>query len=311
MDSKPYDVFIRFLITKGAEAEEEVNEKLKELNLPEISSKAFVRHYETTLKLLPPAFLKQIEKQDFTPDFLKWMKILGIEDMWLFEKPFRRQDHTWVKLVYDINTDPVLRISINALLVKGVKIEDVAEIVGRKYSTLLKPLHVELYRKVFFDPARMTRAAWRSYLGVLEPADRAIMFTALTEDVNTLKTELGLPSVTSLSDSLQYLFSSAYQKSRFYLKQTSPIANDEARKWISTTIHLADKYDKYKAGDVADFSKTLQMEFEFIDHDFPTPDAETLGNLKTEIDAKAKRVKEDELNQLRIEEADDDPKRNA
>lgn len=311
MDSKPYDVFIRFLITKGAEVEGEVNEKLKELNLPEISAKAFMRHYETTLKLLPPAFLKQIEKQDFTTDFLKWMKVLGIEELWLLEKPFRRQDHLWVKLVYDISTDPVLRININSLLVKGIKTDDLAELVGRKFSTLLKPHHVDLYRRVFFDPARMTRAAWRSYLGVLEPADRAIMFTALTEDINTLKTELGLPSITSLSDSLQYLFSSSYQKCRFYLKQTSPIANDEARKWISTTIHLADKYDKYKAGDVADFSKTLQMEFEFIDQEFPTPDAETLGYLKTEIDAKAKKVKEDELNRLRREEDEDDPKRNA
>ena len=60
-------------------------------------------------------------------------------------------------------------------------------------------------------------------------------------------------------------------------------------------MNLADKYEKYRSADSSDFSKSLQMEFEYIDNEFPTPDESTLSLLNDRLKSKEeKRTKEDE-----------------
>lgn len=289
MNALPYDLFIRYLVTRGIIELDAVNAELVRLCLPKITKEQLTVHYNLVNNHLPQHMLTQWEKRNYTSDFMQWMKVLEVSELWFYgSKEFRSKDYQWVKLVYDIHSDLTLRLAINALVMKGIKDSELCETINIKYAAMIKPIHLKLYRSAFWNPERMTRASWRSYLGKVETTEKLMIFTALTEDVEVVKTELGLPSRISLSDSLQYLLSSSYNKARFYLKQSSPTMNKEARHWITTVMQLADKYDKHRTGDIQDFGKTLQMEFEFVENEFPIPDPETLAQLKKESEERMK-----------------------
>lgn len=281
----PYELYVRFLVTKGLDLEQ-VNEQLKTLTLKPISQKDFDRNYELVHSMLPAPVSKQVVDQKPEGDFFKWMIVLEVNELWEFEPKYRIPERLPYKLAIDVNYDPQLRISIFALLIKGIQSDDIAQTLNLRFSCMLKKEHVSFYEKYFCNARRMTRGHWRAYLSSSDERERAILFTALTEDLDTLKTALELPSKAHISDALQFLFTNSYQKAKHYLRLTTPDANKEARAWINQTVQLADKYEKYRTGDAEDFSKTLQMEFEYISSDFQTPDEATLVDLKKRTAAK-------------------------
>jgi hypothetical protein len=277
---KPYELYVRFLVTKGCDELELVNTALTDLTLQPITQEDLDRHYNLIHDTLPDPVSRQLLDKRYEGDFLQWMGVLDVRGMWLLEKPYRNPDDGNLRLVYDVHHDIKLRMSLNALLLKGAAAPDICQSLNTKFSYMLKPAHVDLYAKYFWDHRRMTRTLWRSYLAGASEAERSILFVALSEPLDVIKTLLDLPSKSNISDSLQYLFASAYQKARHYLRLSSKESNAEARAWITTSIALADKYEKHRTGDLEDFSKSLQMEFEFVDSEFPTPDATAMAELQ-------------------------------
>jgi len=291
--TKPYDLFIRFLVTRGAEELEQVNNQLKELDLQPISEEYFDKHYDALQKILPPVILKQIENGKIGSGFERWMKVLEVWGLWQYQPKYRTKETAHLKLVYDIHTDIPLRYTINALLTKNISYPEIVQAINLKFSYMLREDHVEVYRKFFWDPARMARKDWKNYLLGCDTQEMDILFTALSEPVDVLKTSLELPSKINVSESLQFLFTTAYQKAKHYLKLSTHEANTEARAWIDQVTKLADKYEKHRVGDVDDFSKALQMEFDYISTDFPSPDEATMGNLRKELEAASEERRED------------------
>jgi hypothetical protein len=278
--ARPYELYVRFLVTRGIDELEAVNGRLAELHLQPIDEAYLDRQYNLVQDLVPEPVLRQIETQKYEGTFLKWMKILEVEELWLLEKPFKTQESAASKLVYDINFDPQLRTALSSLLIKNMVVGDICMSINAKFSYMLKEAHVSLYRKFFWEPNRMTRASWRQYLRGCDEREKAVLFTALTEPLEVVKTTLDLPAQANVSDTLQYLFTHASMKAKHYLRLNTPDSNREARSWISQTMALADKYEKHRTGNVDDFGKSLQMEFDYIDSEYPTPDEALLKDLK-------------------------------
>lgn len=281
MAVKPYELYVRFLITKGFESLEDVNKQLTELSLKPITQDEFERQFKTVHDALPKPISNNIAHKRYTEGtFLQWMKVLEVAELWDYEPAFKTPEKAWIKLVYDIGYDPQLRMAIQALLVKGMAHQDICQTLNLKFSYMLRPEHLALYERFFWSPRRMTRGAWREYLKLCDEREKALMFTALTESLDVVKTYLELPATVNISETLQYLLTNSYQKAKHYLRLSTKESNAEARAWIGQVISLADKYEKHRTGDVEDFGKTLQMEFEFIDTEFPTPDEQTLSELR-------------------------------
>jgi len=295
--STPYDLYIRFLITTGVKTPEDISSKLTELNFPGSGSylagtieaqEAVVSH------TLPEGVLRQIEKRSFCGDFLHWMKILEVEDLWLFEKEFRNKDaakRSAIKITYDINQDPKLRLALSSLLMKGIPHSELSQMLSSRFASFLREEHVTLFERFFFNVKRMTRKDWKKFLGYCNREETRVYFTALSEPLDILKTELELPAKVSSSETLQYLLTKAHIKAKQYLAVGTPDGNKEARMWIETVVQLVDKYEKYRAGDASDFSSALQLEFDFSEGEFETPDPEVLS----EISAKLKKEADEEL----------------
>lgn len=295
--STPYDLYVRFLITSGVRDKEDIDSKLRELNIP-FGDKCLLQSIEAQEAVvshnLPASVFKQIEKKSYSGDFLQYMRVLEVDDLWHMEKSFRSQDATkrsTAKLTYDINQDPQLKLCLSSLLMKGIPHAELAQILSSRFASFLREQHVSLYEKYFFNVKRMTRKDWKRYMEYCEPYEQKIYFTALSEPLDTLKTELELPAKISASETLQYLLTKSYQKAKEYLALGTPEGNKEARSWIESVVQLVDKYEKYRAGDASDFSSALQLEFNFVDGDFDTPDPDVLA----EISAKLKKDAEDAI----------------
>ena len=286
--TKPYELFIRFLVTNGAEDFEDVNLVLTELSLQEIDEKYFEKITNFVQNNLPKNIQRQIETKKYEGDFSRWMKILDVWELWEYDVAFRNKNTSWIKIVYDIHTDAGLRHSVNALLLKGDLPKDICQDMNNKYSYMLRENHINLYLKFFWNPSLMTRRSWKSYIKLCDNFEKNLMFLCLTETTEVIRTFLELPTKSDISGSLQSIFTQSMQKVKHYLKTSTKEANWEARAWIKTCLEVAEKYKKYETGDIEDFGKTLQMKFDYVDMEFPVPDPKTLA----ELESNKKRLEE-------------------
>lgn len=302
--ANPYDLYVKFLITKGNTQVEDINPELLKLNLPKIMLKDFVSILENIERSIPPGVFEQIKNQRYSVDFMKWMRELGLEEFWLAEPKWSIDYPNSIKdrrLVLDIHSDIMIRRIIDCFLLKNVPYGDILRIISGKYSIDLKDKHLVLYKKYFFNAENMTRGDWRLYLEKIEePYTKRALMVALTEPLDNVKTELGLPAQVNVSNLLQDLLSKSAQKAQKYLQSDTPQSNKEARAWISQIMTLTDKYTKHKSADQTDFAKSLQLEFEYIETEFPTPDNETLSF----IEATQKKRDEEAMNNKKAQEAE-------
>jgi hypothetical protein len=275
----PHDLYVRFLITKGSSSCDEVNAELDRFYLPKITQDNFYTQKTLVFSTVPAYISEQIKNKKYGAEFLKWMRALEVGELWDGILHKNADLNTQLKLLYDIHEDSQLRLAVNALLIKRIKYEDIVTAISTKFSSLLKPAHIELYAKYFFNPMRMTRRDWKSFIGQVCNSERAIYFLSLTEAPEAVKVELGLPAEVDISGNLQFLLVKAFQKAKQYMKLSTKESNGEARAWIEQATRLVDKYERYRATDQADLFKTLRMEFEYINDEFPSADQGTLDEL--------------------------------
>lgn len=276
----PHELYLRFLATKGFDDLKKVNEELARLGIRAVQQKDLDKQWELLHSVAPKTIIEEIEKKTYSADFLPCMKVLEVEDLWHAEPIAGAKTKNATKLVYDILQDPSLRITVNALLIKNVSIEEITRLMAAKFAAPYKETHYDIYRRFFFNASRMTRRDWKEYLTLCQENERRLYFTALTEGVETLKTELDLPAQISVSETLQWLLAKSFQKAKSSMRVNTPDANRETREWISQIAMLADKYEKHRSGDQGDFAKALQMEFDFVEEDFATPDSDLLEEFK-------------------------------
>jgi hypothetical protein len=269
----PSDLYTRFLITKGFNKSEELSSEMAIFNLRPPDNASFERQIDLVYKTVPQQVVKQIETKKPGKDFLKWMEVLEVKPLWLCEQSFldaamKRK----LTIVLGILDDQVLKMTVNTLLIKNVTPKDLVDLINLKFSAMMKEEYISFYRDFFFDPRRMTRKDWKIFLKGEKGKSLHLYFTALSDSIEVLKTELELPTTVNVTEPLQYLLMKSYQKAKLYLEHSTKEANSEARAWISQVNNLVDRYERYKTGDKADFAKQLQMQFDFIDEPFLTPE---------------------------------------
>ena len=269
----PYDLYIRFLATKGIDDVVGINNELSKYKLPPIEQPELDMQWGLIHGSMSKNIVSQIERKIYEPDFTAALLVLEVRDLW--QEFADSQVKSNIKLVYDIHQDLHMKITINALLIKRLSLTEIVRLLSAKFSTHLKEVQVDTYSRFFFDPRRMKRKDWKDYLKKCSVREKKIYFTALTEEESVLKTELDLPAVVNVSESIQWLLTKSFLKARSFMDVGTPEANKEARDWTDQVIKLADKYEKYRSGDQNDFAKMLQMEFDFIDEPFETPDDAT------------------------------------
>lgn len=272
----PYDLYIRYLATTGIDDLHILNERLLKTGLRPVSQEDLDVHWDLIQNTMPQRVIESIGRKNYTPDFLRHMKVLGVEELWRAEPKFKDDAmRSAVKQVYDVLQDGILKITVNALLIKKLKVSEISRLVTTKFSVQITEKHIDIYSRYLFNSQKLTRGEWREYIKKCSDREKRVYFIALTEDAEVLKTELDLPALAHVGESLQWLFTKSFLKAKTFMDVGTPEADLSAMRWSDQVVKLADKYEKYRSGDQHDFGKMLQMEFEFVDEPFDTPDSAT------------------------------------
>lgn len=252
-----------------------INAELESIGLKEVPFAVIDQQQKYIMELLPEVTVKKIKAKRKSKDWLKWMKILDVYELWYLEDKYKDYDVTKAKAskgAKDILYDTKLSLSINALLMKKMTIDAICQSMNIRYQLDLTDLMIKLYRKYFFNPEGLTRHDWKAYLGNCNEWEQHVYFTALTDSLDAVKFEIGLPASINVTDELGFLLKKSLQKSKQHLRGNTPTSAAEARRWIGVTLSLADKYEKYRDADTTDFGNALEMELVHDTGDFTQAD---------------------------------------
>lgn len=281
----PHERYIRFLITSGLDLEE-TNEHLLDKGLPlcptnkDGQSEYWDEQYEILFSSSVPKSIKNFwsrdEKTKFPKGFFEYMNTLGLKDAWAYNVGKNK----YFTVSVDALEDEDVSIGIRSLLALRSQPEEISALINGKFGMALPKDSVALFRDYFFDNRIMSRKNWRIYMDLIPGEHKSLLYKALTGKEVELRAELDFPNRISVSDHYQKLHIYAMEKFDTYRNSAEPNADQHAMKWAGIAMSAGDKYEKLKLGDTADFSKDIQMEFEFVDADFAMIGEESLEEIR-------------------------------
>jgi hypothetical protein len=168
---------------------------------------------------------------------------------------------------------PLMRVALDVCTITGVEQEKIAIILPQTFKVEFAEPAIDLYKKIFGNFESFSKQDWTDYLARLKDDQYVYVriFSALTKPKDEALLLCGLPAEKAFSDFLKNVLASASYKYNYYARQNTPEADAEARRWAKVGFEAGEKFEKYGAGDVSDFAKLVQTEFEYV-----TPEIETL-----------------------------------
>lgn len=280
----PHEQYIRFLVTLGFDLED-AQDHLKTNNLLAVGKEYWQRQADILHKSKVPKYIKSFwaakEKSKLPKDFFSYMNTVGLKEVWAYNCGGNKD----FGVVMDAVNDPDVSICVRSLLSLSLSPEEISALINGKFGMVFPKESVELYKKYFFQTLIMSRSSWRNYLERLPEEEKHLLYLGITGQQTVLRAELGLPVRISVAEHYQKLHIFAMQKFETYKKTNSPDADQNALKWAQMAMSSGDKYEKLKIGDVADFGRDIQMEFDFIDTDFPMIGDENLDEIRKQSNA--------------------------
>lgn len=280
----PHQNYIRFLITSGLDHKETVDH-LEELNLPSCDVEYWNYQYEALHEVSLPKKIKKFwrsPKPKLPKGFFEYMSVVDLKEAW----QYNCGKNKYFKVAVDAAADPQITIILNALLAGKSQKEELSAIINGKFAMPFPKEAVALYEKYFFNPKIMDRKSWKLYLRSLTNSEeRQLIYLGIMGEEQELRAELGIPTKISVSENYQKLHVFAMNKFNTYRSAQDPEADKEALKWAKLAMSSGDKYEKLKVSDATDFVRDIQMEFEYIDTNFPTIGQSDLEEIKSEKDA--------------------------
>lgn len=234
--------------------------------------------------IFPPITKRNLTRNMYTAQDRAIMKKYGYEEIYL-----RRMDQdTWKpqwEMVGKMLNHPVMRLAVDCCLVSGFEQDKLVELLPIQFNIAIDLGALELYTKYFFDHANMDKGGWRYYLRLLQEDVYSYerLFAALTKPKDEVLYMVGLPTSAQFGNFLKNVLATANYKFRYYARHNSPEADKAAEKWAKIGFKAGELDDKFSKGDMTDFAKFVQTDFEYIESDFKTIEPEMLGSVKPSI----------------------------
>ena len=279
----PHENYIRFLITTGLDSDG-TNENLQSLELPKCSVEYWDKQYEALHGLSLP---RQIKKYWNNPHgslpngFLDYMNVAGVREAWLYNCGKNKDFVNAIEALKDFD----ISLTIRALLLVKTQSDEISAIINGKYGVVFSKNSAQFFKQYFFNTDIMSRVFWREYFKSLTNEEKSILYMGLAGKDVELRAELGLPNKISVSEHFQKLHVYAMTKFVKYSKAGNPQSDEQARKWALLAMSSGKEYEKMKLTDATDFSRDLQMEFEYTETEFQTIGSDDLDEIKANKDA--------------------------
>lgn len=281
----PHERYIRFLITSGLDLDD-TNAHLLEKGLvpclldSDGGSEYWTRQYDLLHESKVPKAIKTFwskdHKKTLPPEFLDYMNVVGLREAWTYNIGQNKN----FAIAVDALEDEDVCLTSRVLLALRVPPPEVSALINGKFGMIFPASAVILFRDHFFDHRIMSRKSWKTYLELIPAEHKLLIYKALVGKGMEVRAELDLPNKISVSEHYQKLHIFAMEKFDTYRNSSNSEADQNAIKWAQIVMASGDKYEKLKLGDAADFSKELQMEFSYIDAEFPMIGSESLEEIR-------------------------------
>jgi hypothetical protein len=278
----PYENYIRFLITQGFDYDDTISD-LRELELETCSEEYWNQQFEILENSMLPNKVKRCwtdpsKKKPGT--YNKHMSAIGLGEI----SAHKESPTALMNMVMDMIEDPDVRLVVDSLLMRKSAYEEVIAVIQAKFGMNIRPLHVKTYENLFFSVKIMSRKSWRNYIKMLEGFRKKVLYLAFSGQDMDMRSLLKLPTKISVSEHYQQLHIQALEKFKSLMASNVPKSEAMALKWAQLAMSAGDKYEKLKLGDASDFGKDLQMEFEYVESDFPGIGEDDLEQINANID---------------------------
>jgi len=256
----PYEKFLLASIVKG----QKIDDLLKGLKIG-LPKKEYKEHIVKSIKSsnLPKAIINHIFKPRATApkNHNKYVGSMGVADAYKDSKAF--------KSAYALFEDLNIRECLFPLLLLKLSAEEITALLNGKFGENYRTSQIEMFSKYFFDISIMKRADWSVFIAGLAGKEKENVLRAFNNKETEVRADMGLPTKLSVSENYQMMHILATEKFRLLMQSKDPGSDTQALKWAQLAMSSGDKYEKLKVGDIGDFSKDLQIEFDYIENDFP------------------------------------------
>lgn len=270
--SLPHHVFLEFLSSRYPDEAQAVA-VLNALELPPFYKKSFHKIRERVTEDAPPrvkAFLNGGSLINLKP-LWKWAKAQRFAHCWAHEPIFSRRkiggrdvfEDAWAFLA-----ETSVRNVIDCLLIRKTEHPEINDVLQVRFGKTISAETLDVYKKHFFNLRWTTKDEWLHYLRSCSTTRREMLLLAMrTEDESRLRHRLGAPPRFEYSEILSDVMATAYFK---FKDHSSEQAGVRAKTWADIMMKAGDRREKFKSQDTVNLKRDLQVEFDYLEMDFPT-----------------------------------------
>lgn len=232
--------------------------------------------------MMPPGIKKRLQKMVFKDEDTPVWGRLGFEDLhrWRCNKATKH----W-SMVGKLLNHPLMRVGLDICIIIKLDLEKARLMLSNTYGLELSDEAVHLYMHYFGNFDNFTKTDWQEYLERLVEDQYVYtrIFAALTKPKDEVLHLCGLPSEKQFSDFLKNVLATASYKFNHYSRQNTVEADSVAMDWAKIGIVSGEKFEKFGAGDISDFAKLVQTEFEYITSPIDTLSPEMAQNIRPDL----------------------------
>lgn len=264
----PYDLFIRFLITRKAD----VNATLTSFNLPQLTEKEIQDRSDLLYANPPPSvqeyFNSNSSRVQNKDKFLEWAEIHNIRELWELQDEFQCGSKD-TEQACKLFADPQKRTALSILIIRAFDYDDIAEIFKHKFDLDLSKETFRLAQLYFFNFLHMRERDYINLIRNVSPEERhALQLASSPASKDFLSHKLGRVPSLSYDTILQDIMVSSYYKFKVCLDE--PLFDILAMKWATMAMKAGELKKKYGSGDKMGLMQQLELRFDFDQPEFPT-----------------------------------------
>ncbi len=199
-------------------------------------------------------------------------------------------DAAWELLVIDAHRHVLDALLVQNARYRGAREGEVFDVMKTRFDISISAQVLAIYCRYFFNMKWVGKNEWIHYLRGCDVTRREMLLLAMQiDDSARLRHRLGAAPRFSYPDVLADVLAESFFKFKDHAGDASP---SKAQSWAKLLMDAGDRREKYKNQDIKDLRKDLQLEFSYLDMEFPNIEDIESGRLDKDIDAARKRNKE-------------------
>lgn len=280
----PYDLFLRFLVTRKAD----VNLTLERLGLPELTETEVLD--KSVLAYPMPKSVRSFYQAEAGSEiedkeaFIEWTHGHNVRELWEIQPEYKHSDlrkltanSTDMKDACDIFATPRIRTAFSLLVLQKFTTDEIVDTIGGHFELSLSAASINLAIKYFFDFTRLSPQDLHHLIHTL-PAEQRDQYQLATKAQSREYTEFVIGKLPKLTfeEILHDIMVNSYYKFKSLVDQ--PLMDGMAQQWAVMAMNAGEKKARWTKGDRTDIVEDIQLRFNFDQPEFPTLAQLSTGN---------------------------------